>query len=97
MLARTLRGDVTSNKVQEIDVSQTTNCTRLILRGNKAALAYLAHTIRRLAGQIDLVQAEQVVAILALLAAARAEHEDVARLRLVVERVSGAMTKGKRL
>ena len=53
-------------------------------------MRYLAHTIGRLAGQIDLVQAEQVVAVLALLAAPRAEHEDVSRLRLVVQRVSGA-------
>lgn len=60
--------------------------------------SHLAHAVRGLARQINLVQAEEVVAVFALLAAARAQHEDVARVRLVIQRISvgGAVLENDR-
>jgi hypothetical protein len=70
MLARTCR----RNNYTETALQETTICK-----------AHLAHAIGRLPGQVDLVQAEEVVAVLALLAAARAEHKHVTGFGLVIK------------
>lgn len=56
----------------------------------KVGGGHLAHAIGGLSRQVDLVQAEEVVAVLALLAPAGTHHEQVTGVRLVVQRVPEA-------
>jgi hypothetical protein len=51
------------------------------------AAANLAHTVRGLARQVDLIQAEKVIAVFALFAPASAEHEHVASICFMIQRV----------